>query len=220
MKKEDIRYVFEQNPELKNIGTKTQYSKYLKTVFPESQTKGIVYHGTSAEFKQFKGSSFQYFFTKDIELANINAKFKRKGNPRIIRALLNSKNPWDYALEGEGREVANFHFDEYSKKGYDTMINKNEIAVYNPNQIHILGSKQDLKGFKEYIEGTSKGNSLEQKIISGIFILSFLVGLFFLYPTITGNTILNGSTNKHNVLSSILIIFGITGFLINKMHRK
>ena len=47
MKKEGIDYVFEQNQKLKEIGTKKQYNKYLKTIFPESKVKDIVYQGGS-----------------------------------------------------------------------------------------------------------------------------------------------------------------------------
>ena len=28
-----------------------------------------------------------------------------------------------------------------------------EIVVFEPEQIHILGSKQDIEGFKEFVEG-------------------------------------------------------------------
>lgn len=43
---EGIDFVFEQNPELANIGTKEQYGEYIKTIFPESRVKDIVYHGS------------------------------------------------------------------------------------------------------------------------------------------------------------------------------
>jgi len=45
--KDGVDFVFEQHPELAEIGTKEQYSEYLKTVFPESKVKDIVYHGTN-----------------------------------------------------------------------------------------------------------------------------------------------------------------------------
>jgi hypothetical protein len=47
--KEGVDFIFEQNPELKQIGTKEQYLEYLDSVFPESKLKDIVYHGTSID---------------------------------------------------------------------------------------------------------------------------------------------------------------------------
>lgn len=44
--KEGIDFVFEQNPELAQIGTKEQYSEYLDNIFPESKVKDILYHGS------------------------------------------------------------------------------------------------------------------------------------------------------------------------------
>jgi hypothetical protein len=44
--KEGVDFVFEQNPELAEVGTKEQYSVYLNTIFPESKFKDILYHGS------------------------------------------------------------------------------------------------------------------------------------------------------------------------------
>ncbi len=46
--KEGVDFVFEQNPELSNIGTPEEYSNYLDTIFPNSKIKDIVYHYTSS----------------------------------------------------------------------------------------------------------------------------------------------------------------------------
>ena len=48
--KPGVSEVFEANPELTSIGTPAQYSQYLESIFPTSQVKDIVYHGTTAEF--------------------------------------------------------------------------------------------------------------------------------------------------------------------------
>ncbi len=45
-----IDYVFNENPELANIGTIEQYSQYLDTIFPDSKVKDIVYHGSNIDF--------------------------------------------------------------------------------------------------------------------------------------------------------------------------
>ena len=65
MKDEDINFVFEQNPDLARVGTKEQYEKYLKTIFPESKVKDIVYHGGSKNenFKSPITNIWHDFFT-------------------------------------------------------------------------------------------------------------------------------------------------------------
>ena len=45
--KEGVDFVFEKSPELSKVGTQEQYSNYLNTIFPNSQVKDIVYHGTN-----------------------------------------------------------------------------------------------------------------------------------------------------------------------------
>lgn len=212
--KKEVNYIFEQHPELANIGTKEQYSKYLKTIFPESKVKGIFLHGTSAEFENFSSLPFNYFFTKDMRVASINSQMKGKGTPKIIRVVLNSKNPWDYAKEGKGNEVASFHFSKYSKEGYDTMINENEVAVYEPEQIYILGSKKDIQGFKEFVKH-NKGTSLEWRFVPGI-ITVLLASLFFLSLSITGNAIGNMSTTSSNWIAVVLFVLGVAGFAFFK----
>jgi hypothetical protein len=51
--KEGVDFVFEQYPDLLNIGTKEEYSQYLETIFPESKTRDILYHGTRNNFESF-----------------------------------------------------------------------------------------------------------------------------------------------------------------------
>jgi exodeoxyribonuclease-5 len=46
--KSGVQEIFESNPELSNIGSQEQYSQYLNSIFPNSQIKDILYHGTSA----------------------------------------------------------------------------------------------------------------------------------------------------------------------------
>lgn len=221
MKAKEVKSIYEENPELKEVGTATQYYKYLKNIFPESKVKDILYHGTNSKFENFKSPynlAFDYFLTKDIELAVLNSK-KRGGIPRIIKAIINSKNPWNYSIEGGGDEVASFHFDKYAKKGYDTMINKNEIAVYGPEQIHILGSKKDIEGFKKHVN--KKKDSLEIKVVQSAFITIFIFSLFLISSNITGNVVGNMTRAGSNLLGIILFLSSISGFFVyRKLRRK
>src|SRR6266536_3211191 len=78
--KEGVDFVFEQYPELVSIGTQEQYSKYLNTVFPDSKSKDIVYHG--GEVKEFIKREEGSYFTKDREYA------LKHGNT-IVPAVIN-----------------------------------------------------------------------------------------------------------------------------------
>ena len=71
--KKGVDFVFEQNPELSQIGTKEEYSQYLETIFPESNIKEIVYHETSGDW--FKNEKFSKYAT--ICSSNINTDFVR-----------------------------------------------------------------------------------------------------------------------------------------------
>lgn len=45
--KEGIDFIFTQNPELIKIGTPKEYNEYIETIFPESVTPDIFFHGTN-----------------------------------------------------------------------------------------------------------------------------------------------------------------------------
>jgi hypothetical protein len=47
--KSGVEFVYKQQPELTNIGTPEQYSRYLGSIFPNSKVKGIFYHGSPSE---------------------------------------------------------------------------------------------------------------------------------------------------------------------------
>ena len=45
----DIEILYKNHPELSKIGTPEQYSNYIKSIFPSSGVKNIVYHDTRSE---------------------------------------------------------------------------------------------------------------------------------------------------------------------------
>jgi hypothetical protein len=161
--------LFKEKTELASIGTPEQYSQYLDTIFPDSKVKDIVYHGTGKEFDKFKkpsevGSQNRMIaFADDIEYAKI-AGNRRTPLKKVISALVNINKlyPVDKleAMEldsGIRDEVLN----ELKKEGVDGFAfesdddlatkNFNEVLVFEPEQIHILGNKQDIEGFKEFV---------------------------------------------------------------------
>ena len=165
--KPGVKELFNSNPELSSIGTPEQYSQYLNTIFPDSKVKDIVYHGTRNQFAEFRKTNIAFleklniklnrgtYFSTNKEHANYLKTIDSRREGMVISALINLKNPhkplWDHVL--------------FNSKKYDGLINYNkkdlnftidEFAVFEPKQIHILGSKQDIKGFKEFVSESTQ----------------------------------------------------------------
>lgn len=181
------------------------YSQYLSTIFPNSQVKDIVYHGTNAKFEQFKPIKPNFDTLNSIEgIYNFstNKEFVERYGNRIITAILNIKNPIRDTTSGEfiddmdrplsealfktGKQKATNilapKYDE-SLKNTDGVINsitgeeyiakhpvsgkeiglpkQDVVTVFEPEQIHVLGSKLDLEMFKNFINKDKKNNNQE-----------------------------------------------------------
>lgn len=165
----EIKYgvdsLFKEHPELENIGTKQEYSQYLDTVFPNSKIKDIVYHASSGEFTKFKdpsssGLSHIWFSEKPL-----SSQF----GSNIYYVILNLQNPLIQGNPEFDKELKFFEaplnpnwVNNYHKTGelpkfkYDGTIRSSKvdsgksITVRAPEQIHILGSKDDIEGFTQY----------------------------------------------------------------------
>ena len=233
---EGIDFVFEQNPDLAKIGTKEQYEKYLETIFPESKVKEIVYHRGPKKIKTFDKSKTKEVNGNRFYFSPINTG--RYGN-HVIQALLNIKNlavPSDDNFiddvnkkhpEYTKGKSKYFHLPSHiyknaDKYGYDGVFefegtNDDEYSVYSPDQIHILGSKKDKKDFYKFVHRKNKPKTLE-KIISGIFILSFITGLLLIPNNLTGN-ILGTFGTTHRFFGIILVLIGVSGFFIVRKLR-
>ena len=133
------------------------YSKYLDSIFPDSKVKDIVRHDTNNKFwegylpngKDFKSKRGIYFNpTSGNEGGFANASYK-------IKAIINLINPTikdmdnDYAAQNTNELYPN----NDGVIGYvESPKQIGEYIVSKPEQIHILGSEEDIKGFKEYIK--------------------------------------------------------------------
>jgi len=132
------------------------YSQYLDTVFPDSKVKDVVYHGTDKTFEQF---------SKDAEKATISdqgmffAPTKnqaRNSGKIIVKAVINS-NPLisddriERISEKKKQELLDQGYTGYIYSYNKTISSADDIVVFEPEQIHILGNKQDIKGFKEFV---------------------------------------------------------------------
>ena len=164
-----IQEIFNQNPELSKIGTLEQYAIYLDSIFPDSKVKDIVYHGSKDNTTNFNKNEEGIFFTLDNEYAKQYGLVK--GNyydvndsstytHNVIAAIINIKNP-EYSQKSISTRKG--HSDYFNPKNrnnnVDGVIGKdayaetrgNSAVVFEPEQIHILGTKQDIEGFKEFV---------------------------------------------------------------------
>ena len=178
-KMEGIDYVFSQSPELASIGNKAQYLQYLSTIFKTSKVKDIVYHSTPFEFDTFKKPStvkeniYNQHLIDDRNPEKIipdaiyfqfQPKSFRKG--RIIAAIINSKelikkeNYSGYSIfytVGNRQQLE----EQLNSKTFDALDisplkDKRELLVFEPEQIHVLASKADIEGFKEFVNNNNQ----------------------------------------------------------------
>ena len=179
------------NPQLVEIGTKTEYQKYLNTIFPNSQMRDIVYHGTT-EFigdsfsKDFLGdttgddstASAGFHFSDRTTAVNFGIPSRLKTGKDIITipVLLNMQNKKSMDNMGELRGTVSNPLNpidvvnNLKGDGYDSIHIKSyqggpDFIVFEPNQIHILGSEQDIKGFREW-KGNRKLHSVPIEVAS------------------------------------------------------
>lgn len=149
---EEIDDILRSNKELSNIGTPKEYSQYLGTVFPDSKVKDIVYHGSDTKIQKFDKSKIGsgagrllgdgFYFTNDKESIPFYVEdVAGKKHTHTVAAILNLRNP----AETKGLSVKR----DSNNDGVVTSMT-NEFVVDNPDQIHILGSEEDIAGFKKW----------------------------------------------------------------------
>jgi hypothetical protein len=106
-----------------------------------SKVKDIVYHGSNIKFEKFNKSNLPdsgiYFDKNKITAYGY-------GNV-LISAILNSSG---YYYGGNLNRVNSKQIRENGETG---LTNGSGNIVFEPEQIHILGSKQDVEGFKEFV---------------------------------------------------------------------
>ncbi|MFA5952971.1 MAG: hypothetical protein WC812_00070 [Candidatus Pacearchaeota archaeon] len=81
-------------------------------------------------------------------------------------------------------------------------------------------SLEDKKEFKEFfIRNEKKENGLEKSLVSSVFLMIFIAGLFFSVPKITGGVI-GVSKFGSSIIGSILMIIGIVGSFFYMFFNK
>lgn len=150
-----VQELFESNAELAEVGTPEQYSAYLDSIFPDSKVKDVVYHGKISDNPISKSKSdaqygSAYYFTSKL-------KNTKEFGKNIIKAIVNVINPSKDAFEDSGSFTAKRMVEILNQKGYDAIDETSkeypaQLVVFEPEQIHILGSKEDIEGFKKFVE--------------------------------------------------------------------
>jgi len=163
--KTGVQELFDSNPELAKIGTQQQYSQYLDSIFPNSKVKDIVYRNTNKDLSTFLPSEETkgIYFSGDLkEVAQYNGR-RQKGESQIYAVVLNLKNPKEYRKRYGSSDTRYTTLEETISQGNDGLMvtgregNINEeLAVVNSNQVHILGTQQDIEGFKKFVVTKSK----------------------------------------------------------------
>jgi len=149
-------------------GSKYKFEKFDKSKLGSNTNP-------NKEFPQFNDSYLGFHFTSNPEYYRARFEFgsKYEKNLNEYIAILNIKNPKDIADKNEfsqndisyikSEDVKNndsIIYDYLDKvdfsKGEKTNIYTNNYVVFEPEQIHILGNKKDLEGFKEFVKKTKK----------------------------------------------------------------
>ena len=159
-----VENVFKNNPELAIIGTPEEYSNYLKTIFPNSKLNQIFYHGTT-DVDSLKKEGFLkerlvrsqgFNFIHDYEKAEgiALAQWELTGKEGVVSVVLNSNNiqtnNWNESATQEKQDDV------------DTLIVKNTpensdyYVVFEPSQVHALGSDTDKEAFKSFVLKNTK----------------------------------------------------------------
>lgn len=181
LKTSDKLDVLKDNPEFGQIGTPFDYSNYIDDIFKDSQLKGIYYHGGPKGIEKFRapkdpefvlnkainsGAEEQgIYFTGDKGLANYYKSSNKNG--KVYKVKLNSQNPYytndwfavrirsaldkDYVYPGSITDRVRSGI----LKDHDAVVwhgRLGENIVFDPDQIHILGSKKDMQLFNDYIK--------------------------------------------------------------------
>ena len=155
-----VERIYIENPELASIGTPEDYSKYLETIFPDSRVRDILYRQDALDLENFKVSEETkgIYASADIKEVDQYRGRRKHGESKIYSVMFNIKNPKEYKLRYYSIDTKHTTLTQAISEGKDGILTtgrdgeKNiEVAVVSPEQIMILGSKQDIEKFSKYM---------------------------------------------------------------------
>jgi len=143
--------------------------KYTEDEFDDGNIRNVIKkHGLNPSIEQIKKEIAYYkdMGASDEQIEREAEKIKKniENNKGVVQhAVINIKNPKNLTVKDwfdnyENSTSLKENADGLLLKGgkqsnnrtYD--VGENQIVVFEPEQIHILGSEQDIKGFKNFVE--------------------------------------------------------------------
>lgn len=133
-------------------------------------------------FRKNKGvnsatKDYGIYFSTDREIAKAYLKGHKRQDRQLYSVLVNIKNPIRnngfFALHIRKKfndnilnpqSITSKDYERLTQAGYDSIIwqgEAGEVIVFNPEQIHILGTQEDLDKFKQW-----KTNKMMTKVIA------------------------------------------------------
>jgi len=153
---EGVQELFESNPELAKVGTVAQYSEYLKSIFPGSKVRNILYHGTYQDFERFskdkRGSTTGLGKITDnkrgqeFDYDSANAFFFSNSKTNAISYSLLGRNNYLVTVDNALRSVGMSRYEEKAQAAVDFL----KTIPYFNNLIE--KSKAEGKTKEEIIE--------------------------------------------------------------------
>ena len=171
--------IFELNPELLEIGTKEQYREYLKTIFPESKIRDVVFHDTEGDWFKIEGFDEGKIGKTDYGYYGKGFYFHTQEDitgsygERTFVSVLNIQNPkYNIDTHTVGQRILSGQNPEESKKIATTWLS-DEIAYYE-NEITKL-NKGEIDKHHDIPEGMDFEDYWENERLSRIDAISKLI---------------------------------------------
>lgn len=142
-----------------------QYSQYLNSIFPDSKVKDIVYHGAMENLLPQDGK-FKGYVTYFTDTKRYAETFGFPINRKVVSAVIDIKSPYNAPSELADVPEEVHLTDQYTNpriikanaEEFDSVIGIDAgqeegrtIAVFEPEQIHILGTQKDINDFKDFL---------------------------------------------------------------------
>jgi predicted kinase len=164
---EGAKNAFESSEELQQFGTQEEYNSYIARV-----SLGIIKNPSSGEYNYYskvkdivyRGGNLGTKQPQDVEAFTTNKSYAKyraeQNNTQVYPAILNIQE--SKLLDKKEIRTLSLDRDEFEYQDYGFTDNKDQTKqlgnfyTIKENNRHILGSKQDIEGFKEFLSDTQK----------------------------------------------------------------
>jgi len=174
-----------------------------KILVRKEQFKELISSAKNSWDKEKYGISLR----KALDAYNILEKNKsllgQSGNVAALRALLYNLSGASYVPNPHNPSHTPFDADYLDK----FQCNQAKAAY---EKIEISSSPPKKKGF----------SGLLKRLFGFFGLIGFVVGIFFLSPSLTGNSIGNLTQNSSNIFGAVLFILGLVGIFVGFNSKK